>query len=104
MIGKNSYLLEMPPKWFPWFFFFFSLSFRMYWVGGARTVAPAGQTKRLLFTRIKCPLSLEGPSMVLALFMSTNFPHYRAVFLPVVARSKMYRWVSLRRLFAALSL
>ena len=76
----------------------------MYLVGGSRIVSPAGQTMRLLFTRIKCPLSLEGPSMVLALFMSTNFPHYRAVFLPVVARSKMYRWVSLRGLFAALSL
>ena len=94
----------MPPKMFSLGFFFLSLSFRMYLVGGSRIMSPAGWTMRLLFMRIKCPLSLEGPSMVLALFMSTNFPHYRAVFLPVVARSKMYRWVSLRRLFAALFL
>ena len=54
-------------------FFFLSLSFRMYLVGGARAVAPAGRTMRLLFTRIKCPLLLKGSSMALAHFPSTNF-------------------------------
>ena len=90
-IGKNSFLVGIAQKCCPWFFFFLSLSFRMYLVGGARTVAPAGRTMRLLFTRIKCLLLLTSSSMALAHFPSTNFLHYCAAFLAVVARSKMYR-------------